>query len=30
VEENLAAGTSPDEARYAAQRQFGNQHCSGR
>jgi putative ABC transport system permease protein len=25
VEENLAAGTSPDEARYAAQRQFGNQ-----
>src|SRR5262245_66222436 len=25
VEENLAAGTSPDEARYAAHRQFGNQ-----
>src|SRR5262245_22629274 len=25
VEENLAAGTSPDEARYAARRQFGNQ-----
>src|SRR6266498_1886537 len=25
AEENLAAGTSPDEARYAAQRQFGNQ-----
>jgi predicted permease len=25
VEENLAAGRSPDEARYAAQRQFGNQ-----
>src|SRR5262245_58993822 len=23
--ENLAAGTSPEEARYAAQRQFGNQ-----
>src|SRR5262245_8880244 len=25
AEENLAAGTSPEEARYAAQRQFGNQ-----
>jgi putative ABC transport system permease protein len=25
AEENLAAGTSPDEARYAAHRQFGNQ-----
>jgi putative ABC transport system permease protein len=25
VEENLAAGTSPDEARHAARRQFGNQ-----
>ncbi len=25
VEENLAAGISPDEARYAARRQFGNQ-----
>src|SRR5215468_9659108 len=25
AEENLAAGTSPEEARYAARRQFGNQ-----
>src|SRR6266542_4721466 len=25
AEENLAAGVSPEEARYAAQRQFGNQ-----
>jgi hypothetical protein len=25
VEENLAAGISREEARYAAQRQFGNQ-----
>src|SRR5215510_1797940 len=25
AEENLAAGTSPEEARYAAERQFGNQ-----
>ncbi len=25
VEENLAAGMSPEEARYASQRQFGNQ-----
>src|SRR5262249_41490595 len=25
VDENLAAGTAPDEARYAAHRQFGNQ-----
>src|SRR5262245_64739699 len=25
AEENLAAGISPEEARYAAQRQFGNQ-----
>src|SRR5262245_55148927 len=25
AEENLAAGTSPEEARYAAQREFGNQ-----
>src|SRR5215475_700862 len=25
AEENLAAGLSPDEARYATQRQFGNQ-----
>src|SRR5215468_4120136 len=25
AEENLAAGASPEEARYAAQRQFGNQ-----
>src|SRR5262245_61890802 len=25
VEENLAAGVSPEEARYSAQRQFGNQ-----
>src|SRR5262245_65053623 len=25
AKENFAAGTSPEEARYAAQRQFGNQ-----
>src|SRR5262245_3815355 len=25
AEENLAAGISPEESRYAAQRQFGNQ-----
>src|SRR5262245_36952398 len=25
AEENLAAGISPEDARYAAQRQFGNQ-----
>ncbi|MGH9939199.1 MAG: permease prefix domain 1-containing protein, partial [Blastocatellia bacterium] len=25
AEEKLAAGISPEEARYAAQRQFGNQ-----
>src|SRR6266540_6370642 len=25
AEENVAAGVSPEEARYAAQRQFGNQ-----